>query len=94
VGVATRVNNVDAAFWTRDDEVVPGSTEYLVAAIGDFMKPRLRDDTLTQIRAVSGNVAESRAYRLVGTVPGPDRTPSADSEGACRYRAGTPKAPT
>ena len=75
MGVATRVNNVDAAFWTRDDEVVPGNTEYLVAAIGDFMEPRLRDDTLTQIRAAGGNVVESRAYRLVGTAPGPDPNP-------------------
>jgi hypothetical protein len=75
VGVATRVNNVDAAFWTRDDEVVPGNTEYLVAAIGDFMEPRLRDDTLTKIRAAGGNVVESRAYRLVGTAPGPDPNP-------------------
>jgi hypothetical protein len=80
VGVATRVNNVHAAFWTRDDEVVPGSTEYLVAAIGDFMEPRLRDDTLTQIRAAGGDVVESQAYRLVGTVPGPDPAPSADEE--------------
>ena len=42
VGVATRVNNVYAAFWTRDDSIVPGNTEYLVAAIGDFMQPELR----------------------------------------------------
>jgi hypothetical protein len=80
VGVATRVNNVHAAFWTRDDEVVPGSTEYLVAAIGDFMEPHLRGDTLTQIRAAGGDVVESQAYRLVGTVPGPDPAPSADEE--------------
>jgi hypothetical protein len=80
VGVATRVNNVHAAFWTRDDEVVPGNTEYLVAAIGDFMEPHLRDDTLTQIRAAGGDVVESQAYRLVGTVPGPDPAPSADEE--------------
>lgn len=75
VGVVTRVNNVHAAFWTRDDEVVQGNTEYLVAAVGDFMEPRLRDDTLAQIRAAGGNVVESGAYRLVGTVPGPDPGP-------------------
>ena len=79
VGVATRVNNVYAAFWTRDDSVVPGNTEYLVAAIGDFMQPQLRKDTIAQIEAAGGEVAESRAYRLVGTVPGPDPTPVAEA---------------
>jgi hypothetical protein len=80
VGVATRVNNVHAAFWTRDDSVVFGNTEYLVVAIGDFMQPHLREDTLTQIRAAGGDVVESQAYRLVGSVPGPDPAPSADEE--------------
>jgi hypothetical protein len=80
VGVATRVNNVHAAFWTRDDSVVFGNTEYLVAVIGDFMQPHLREDTLTQIRAAGGDVVESQAYRLVGTVPGPDPNPERGAE--------------
>ena len=77
VGVATRVNNVYAAFWTRDDSIVPGNTEYLVAAIGDFMQPQLRRDTVAQIEAAGGEVAESQAYGLVVTVPGPDPAPVA-----------------
>jgi len=80
VGVSTRVNNVDAAFWTRDDSVVGGNTEYLVAAIGDFMEPELRPNTLAQIRAAGGEVVESQAYNLVGTVPGPDPAPSTDAK--------------
>lgn len=75
VGVATRVNNVYAAFWTRDDEVVIGNTEYLVLAIGDFMEPRLRADTLEQIAAAGGKLAESRLYQLVHIVPGADPAP-------------------
>jgi hypothetical protein len=75
VGIATRVNNVYAAFWTRDDEVVFGSTEYLVIAIGDFMRPALRGDTLEQIAAAGGEVAESQLYHLVHLVPGADPTP-------------------
>ena len=75
VGVATRVNNVYAAFWTRDDEVVFGNTEYLVVAIGDFMRPALRPDTLEQIAAASGEVVESQLYHLVHVVPGADPTP-------------------
>ncbi len=77
VGIATRVNNVYAAFWTRDDSIVPGNTEYLVTAIGDYMQPHLRPDTLAQIEAAGGQVAESRAYGLVATVPGPDPAPVA-----------------
>jgi hypothetical protein len=78
VGVATRVNNVYAAFWTRDDEVVLGNTEYLVVAIGDFMEPHLRADTLKQIAAASGEVVESQLYQLVHIVPGPDPAPPPD----------------
>jgi hypothetical protein len=78
VGVATRVNNVYAAFWTRDDEVVFGNTEYLVVAIGDFMDPHLRADTLEQIAAASGKVVESQLYQLVHIVPGPDPAPPPD----------------
>jgi hypothetical protein len=72
VGVATRVNNVYAAFWTRDDTVVLDSTEYVVAALGDFMEPRLRKDTIEQIEAAGGRVVRSKAYHLLHTVPGPD----------------------
>lgn len=75
VGVATRVNNVYAAFWTRDDEVVLNSTEYVVVTIGDFMQPYLRADTLDQIAAASGKVVESQLYQMVHIVPGPDPTP-------------------
>jgi hypothetical protein len=72
VGRRTRVNNIYAAFWTKDDEVVSGNTEYLVAALGDFMEPELSDDTLAPIRAAGGDVVQSRAWLLIGTVPGPD----------------------
>jgi hypothetical protein len=74
VDVATRVNNVYAAFWTRDDEVVIGNTEYLVVAIGDFMEPHLRPGTLEQIAGAGGNVVDSQLYHLVHLVPGPDPT--------------------
>lgn len=82
VGVATRVNNVYAAFWTRDDEVVFGNTEYLVVAIGDFMQPHLRPDTLDQIAAASGKVVESQLYHLIHIVPGFDPTPPPDPTGS------------
>jgi hypothetical protein len=72
VGVATRVNNVYAAFWTRDDTVVLHSTEYVVAALGDFMQPQLRKDTIEQIEAAGGRVVRSKAYHLLHTEPGPD----------------------
>lgn len=75
VGVATRVNNVYAAFWTRDDEIVVGNTEYLVIAIGDFLEPRLRPHTLEKIVAASGKVADSQLYHRVHVVPGPDPAP-------------------
>jgi hypothetical protein len=68
VGVATRVNNIAAAFWTRDDTVVSGRTEYLVAAIGSFMRPQLREGTLDRIRAAGGDVIESLVFHHVGTV--------------------------
>jgi hypothetical protein len=74
--VPTRVNKVAAAFWTRDDSVVFGNTEYLVLAVGDFIRPRLRDDTLAQLAAAGGDVVEALAYQLVATVPGPDPAPS------------------
>ena len=79
VGVATRVNNVYAAFWTRDDSIVPGNTEYLVAAIGDFMQPQLRKDTLAQIEAAGGDVAESRPTVSSPRSPGPTRLRSRTS---------------
>ena len=72
VGVATRVNNVYAAFWTRDDEVVIGNTEYLLLAPGDFMQPHLRTDTLEAIAAAGGNVVEAELYQLVHREAGPD----------------------
>jgi len=75
VGVRTRVNNIDAAFWTKDDKVEVGNTEYLVAALGDYMDPELSDDTLTPIRKAGGDIVESRAWLLIGTVPGPDPVP-------------------
>jgi len=77
VGVRTRVNNIYAAFWTKDDKVVPGNAEYLVAALGDFMEPELSDGTLAPILAAGGAVTESRAWALSGTVPGPDPAPGA-----------------
>ena len=78
VGVATRVNNIYAAFWTRDDEVVIGNTEYLVVALGDFMQPHLRPHTLEQIAAAGGKVAQAQLYDLVDLVPGPEPTPPAE----------------
>jgi hypothetical protein len=80
VGVATRVNNVYAAFWTRDDEVVPGNTEYLVLAPGDFMQPHLRADTLEAIAAAGGKVVASQLHQLIHREPGPD--PPAGSAGS------------
>jgi hypothetical protein len=70
VGVLTRVNNVYAAFWTRDDEVVLGNTEYLVVALGDFLQPHLRADTLEAITTAGAAVAESELYQLVHLEPG------------------------
>ncbi|MGN9812828.1 hypothetical protein ACTMSW_26185 [Micromonospora sp. BQ11] len=77
VGVATRVNNVTAALWTRDDTVVSGRVEYQVAAFGAFLRPQLRDDTLKQIRTAGGDVVESRVFHHVGTVAGDEPTPTA-----------------
>jgi hypothetical protein len=70
VGVSTRLNNVAAAYWTRDDDVVPGRTEYLVAAIGDFMEPQLRDHTIARIETAGGRLVDSLAFHHVGTVSG------------------------
>jgi len=80
VGVITRANSVLAAFWTKDDKVVIGNTEYLVAALGDYMDPELSDDTLAPIRAAGGDIVESRAWHLIGTVPGPDPAPGPHEE--------------
>jgi hypothetical protein len=46
-----------------------------VIAIGDFMRPALRGDTLEQIAAAGGEVVESQLYHLVHLVPGADPTP-------------------
>ncbi len=72
VGVQTRVNNVQAALVTADDSVVLGNTEYLVVAIGDYMQPELRPDTIAQIEAAGGKIVASQPFTLVATVPGPD----------------------
>jgi hypothetical protein len=70
VGVATRVNNVHAAFWTRNDSVLVGRVEYQLAVLGHFLRPHLRDDTLKQIQAAGGEVFEPRVFHHVGTVAG------------------------
>ena len=80
VGRLTRVNNIDAAFWTKDDKVVPGNTEYLVAALGDFMEPELSSDTLTPLQVAGGTIVESRAWDRIGTVPGPGPALDPDEE--------------
>jgi hypothetical protein len=71
VGVSTRVNNVHAAFWTRDDAVVPGRTEYLIAATGTFMRLQLRPGTVQRLESAGGTVVQTRAFQHIGTVSGP-----------------------
>jgi hypothetical protein len=68
VGVATRVNNADAALIGRGDTPVNRRTEYVVAVIGDFPRPSLRDDTLAEIRAARAQLIESLSLRHIGTV--------------------------
>jgi hypothetical protein len=70
VEVATRVNNIRAAFWTRDETATTDRIEYLVAAFGAFMQPKLRGDTLDQIEAAGATVVNSLAFSHVGTIPG------------------------
>ncbi|WP_248960016.1 hypothetical protein [Sphaerisporangium perillae] len=70
VGVPSRVNNADAAFWTRDDSVVPGRTEYVVAAIGGFASLQLRPGNRARIEKAGGALVETRGFHHVGTVSG------------------------
>jgi hypothetical protein len=71
VTVRTRANNTLAAFWTRDDSVVKGRIEYIVAALGQYVtEPRLREDTLQKISGALGVIVDSESFRHVGTVAG------------------------
>jgi hypothetical protein len=69
VTTRTRVNNTLAAFWTRDDSVVEGRIEYIMAALGQYMtEPRLREDTLAKIYDARGVIVDSESFHHIGTV--------------------------
>jgi len=71
VTARTRVNNTLAAFWTKDDSVVAGRIEYIVAALGQYMtEPRLREGTLQKISDARGVIVDSESFHHVGTVTG------------------------
>jgi hypothetical protein len=71
VTIRTRVNNSLAAVWTRDDGVVEGRIEYIVAVFGQYMtKPRLQAGTLEKISDACGVIVDSESFHHVGTVTG------------------------
>ncbi|MFC6081401.1 hypothetical protein [Sphaerisporangium aureirubrum] len=69
ISIPSRVNNAEAAFWTRDDSIVPGRVEYIIAAIGSFPSPTLRPGNRARIEKAGGTITTTHRYHHVTTPP-------------------------